>query len=168
MKEANLVSDNIVPRLVPELEILPWRRRTHVLALKVFPSPARPHYLRATGLENGAYVRVGSTNRRADAEMIAELRRFARGESFDEQPLPELDSEALDFRAASELFAPIRRLKPHDLETRKLSARPQTKVFPCGPAMRALNDFQNRKRSRNERKFVQALIWVEKWESTDA
>jgi len=47
---ANLVSDYIEPRLVPELEILPWRR-THVLALQVFPSPTRPHYLRATGLE---------------------------------------------------------------------------------------------------------------------
>jgi len=126
---ANLISDNIAPRLVPELEILPWRR-THVLALQVFPSSARPHYLRASGLENGAYVRVGSTNRRADAEMIAELRRFARGESFDEQPLPELDSEALDFRVASELFAPVRRLKPHDLETLKLITRHQGRKVP--------------------------------------
>jgi hypothetical protein len=34
--------------------------------------------------------------------------------------LPELDSEALDFRVASELFASVRRLKPRDLETFKL------------------------------------------------
>ena len=73
---------------------------------------------------------MGSTNRRADAEMIAELRRFARGESFDEQPLPDLDSEALDFRAASELFAPVRRLKPHDLETLKLITRHQGRKVP--------------------------------------
>jgi ATP-dependent DNA helicase RecG len=126
---ANLVSDNILPRLVPELEILPWRR-THVLALQVFPSPARPHYLRATGLENATYVRVGSTNRRADSEMIAELRRFAQGESFDEQALVELDSEALDFRVASELFAPVRRLKPDDLETLKLITRHQGRKVP--------------------------------------
>ena len=126
---ANLVSDNIMPRLAPELEILSWRR-THVLAAQVFPSPSRPHYLRAAGLENSAYVRVGSTNRRADSEMIAELRRFARGESFDEQPLAELDSEALDFRVASELFAPIRRLKTQDLETLKLIARHQGRKVP--------------------------------------
>jgi len=126
---ANLVSDNIMPRLAPELEILSWRR-THVLAVQVFPSPSRPHYLRAAGLANSAYVRVGSTNRRADSEMIAELRRFARGESFDEQPLAELDSEALDFRVASELFAPIRRLKTHDLETLKLIARHQGRKVP--------------------------------------
>jgi predicted HTH transcriptional regulator len=31
---ANLISDNIAPRLAPELEILPWRRRAHVLAVQ--------------------------------------------------------------------------------------------------------------------------------------
>ena len=44
-------------------------------------------------------------------ELVEELRRFARGESYDEQAMPELDSEALDFRAASELFAPMHKLK---------------------------------------------------------
>jgi ATP-dependent DNA helicase RecG len=35
---ANLMSDRISPRLMPEIEILPWRQ-THVLALQVYPSP---------------------------------------------------------------------------------------------------------------------------------
>ena len=43
-------------------------------------------------------MRVGSTNRRADRELIDELRRFARAETLDEQAMPECDSEALDFR----------------------------------------------------------------------
>ena len=34
--------------------------------------------------------------------------------------MPELDSEALDFRAASESFAPVRRLSHADLETLRL------------------------------------------------
>jgi predicted HTH transcriptional regulator len=127
---ANLISDNIAPRLIPELEILPWRRRAHVLAVQVYPSPVRPHYLKGAGLENGVFVRVGSTNRRAEPEMVEELRRFVRGESFDERPLPELDSEALDFRAASELFAPVRRLKRSDLETLRLVARHQGRTVP--------------------------------------
>jgi hypothetical protein len=37
--------------------------------------------------------------------VIEELRRFARGEAYDEGVMPDLDSEALDFRAASESFA---------------------------------------------------------------
>ena len=66
---ANLVSDLISPRIVPEIEILPWRR-TQVLALQVHPSASRPHYLTREGLDGGVYVRVGSTNRRADTERI--------------------------------------------------------------------------------------------------
>ena len=78
---ASLVSDRIGPRLVAEIEILHWRR-SQVLAVQVHPSPSRPHYLIREGPTAGVYVRVGSTNRRADAELIDELRRFVRGEDL--------------------------------------------------------------------------------------
>ncbi|MGF7239460.1 MAG: AlbA family DNA-binding domain-containing protein [Frankia sp.] len=66
---ANLISDQIVPRLVPELEIIPWHG-THIVAVEIFPSPSRPYYLEREGLNDGTYVRVGSTNRRADPELV--------------------------------------------------------------------------------------------------
>lgn len=131
---ASLVTDSISPRILPEIEILPWRR-TQVLALQVHPSPGRPHYLTREGPVNGVYVRVGSTNRRADAELIAELRRFARGEGFDEQPMPGLDSEAIDFRAASESFAAVRKLARRDLETLRLVTDHQGRKVPTVGAM---------------------------------
>ena len=126
---ASLISDSIEPRLAPDLEILPWRR-THVLAVQVYPGASRPHHLKREGSERGTYIRVGSTNRRADPEMIRELRRTARGEAFDEQPMPELDSEALDFRVASESFAPGRTLDRRHLETLRLTVRHQGRVVP--------------------------------------
>lgn len=126
---ASLLSDSILPRLVPDLEILPWRR-THVLAVQIYPSPGRPHYLKREGMDGGVYVRVGSTNRRADVELIEELKRFARGEAYDEQAMPGLDSEALDFRAASESFAPVRKLKRQDLETLRLVTTHQGHKVP--------------------------------------
>ncbi len=126
---ASLVSDRVTPRLLPEIEILPWRR-TQVLALHVHPSSSRPHCLSQEGPTSGVYVRVGSTNRRADAELIEELRRFARGEGFDEQPLPGLDSEALDFLAASESFAAFRKLARRDLETLRLVTDYQGRKVP--------------------------------------
>jgi len=120
----NLITDLIVPRLMPEIEILLWRR-AQVLAVQVYPSPSRPHFIKREGLAGGVYVRVGSTNRRADPELVEELRRFARGEAFDEQPMPGLDSEGLDFLAASESFAPVRALVRRDLETLRLVAAHQ-------------------------------------------
>ena len=71
---ANLISDHISPRLMPEIEILPWRR-TQVLAVRVYPSPSRPHHFEREGPDGGVYVRVGSTNRRADRELVEQKRR---------------------------------------------------------------------------------------------
>lgn len=156
---ANVISDGILPRLIPELEILPWRR-THVLAVQVYPSPGRPHYLKSAGPEGGVYVRVGSTNRRADRELIEELRRFARGESYDEQAMPELDSESLDFRAASELFAPARKLKRADLETLRLMTTHQGRKVPTVGGMLLFG-------RQRDRFFPDAWIQAGRFQGTD-
>lgn len=116
---ANLISDSIAPRLLPDLEILTYRK-TQVVAVQVYPSASRPHHLTRAGVHAGTYVRVGSTNRRADDALIAEMRRFAHGEAFDERPMPSLDSDAIDFRLASESFAEVRRLGRRDMETLRL------------------------------------------------
>lgn len=126
---ANFISDRIEPRLVPEIHIIPFRK-THVLAVEVFPSPSRPHYVKAIGYPAGVYVRVGSTNRQADAAAVAELQRIVRGRSYDEEPLPELNSEALDFRVASECFAPVRRLTRKDLCALQLLTKHHKREVP--------------------------------------
>ncbi len=126
---ANLISDRIQPRLVPDIQIIPWRK-TCVIALRVYPSSLRPHFVKTAGPEQGVYVRVGSTNRRADPAQIEEIKRFVRGSTFDEEPLPEIDSEAIDFRAASECFASIRKLRRSDLRTLQITAIHQNRVVP--------------------------------------
>ena len=156
---ANVISDSVLPRLVPELEILPWRR-THVLAVQVYPSPSRPHYLKRAGLDTGVYVRVGSSNRRADSDMIEELRRFARGEAYDEQTMPEFDSEALDFRVASESFAPVRRLGRADLETLRLVAKHQGRKVPTVGGMLLFG-------KQRERLFPDAWIQAGRFRGVD-
>ena len=102
---ANLIADSISPKLVPSMEVMPWRK-TQVLAVEIYPSPNRPHYLNRLGPAEGVFVRVGSTNRRADSFLIEEMRRYNQVSSFDEQPMPDLNSEAIDFRVASEYFKP--------------------------------------------------------------
>ena len=125
---ASLIADSISPQVLPDIEILRYSDR-HVLAVRVYPSSSRPHYLGAAP-ETGAYVRVGSTNRIADEQLIEEMRRYANRESFDERPMPELDSEAIDFRAASESFAEFRRLTQGDLDTLRLCATHQGRRVP--------------------------------------
>ena len=84
---ANLIADSIAPHLVPNIEMISVEGKT-LLIVEVFLSGTRPHYLRAEGREKGVYVRLGSTNRQADAQLIAELRRGVAGVSFDALPMP--------------------------------------------------------------------------------
>jgi predicted HTH transcriptional regulator len=73
---------------------------------------------------------VGSTNRRADSFLIEEMRRYNQVSSFDEQPMPDLNSEAIDFRVASEFFKPIRKLTPHGLQSLKVTTSYQGRIVP--------------------------------------
>lgn len=126
---ANLVADSIEPRLLADIEILPWRRTQLVLA-EVHPSQLRPHHLKAEGPQRGTYVRLGSTNRQADAPLIAELRRRPELRTHDEEPMPALDSEAVDFAALSECFAKVRTLRRDDLVTLGLVTHHQKRRVP--------------------------------------
>jgi len=81
----NLIADSIKPRLVPNVELISIGDKT-LLRVEVYPSGSRPHWLKKEGSNEGVYVRLGSTNRKADRELIAELKRGAEGKSFDEMP----------------------------------------------------------------------------------
>ena len=128
-RAVSLIGDSIQPRILPDVEVLKYRDR-QLLAIRVHPSAARPHFLRQAGLRSGTYVRVGPTNRQADAQLIAEMQRYAIGETFDEWPMPEVDSEAIDFRLASESFAPVRNLRRRHLETLRLLTPHQGRLVP--------------------------------------
>lgn len=93
----NLIADSIAPRLVPQVELVTVQGKT-LLVVDVFVSGSRPHWLKAEGPEHGVYVRLGSSNRQADAALVNELRRSAEGVSFDELPMPELGVDDLDLR----------------------------------------------------------------------
>ena len=100
------------------------------MAVEIYPSASRLHFLNRLGPEEGVFVRVGSTNRRADMFLGEEMRRYNQVSSFDEQPRPELNSEAIDFRAASEFFKPIRKLTRRELQTLKIVTNYQGQIVP--------------------------------------
>ena len=88
------------------------------------------------------------------------VRRFARGEAYDEQGMPELDSEALDFRAASESFAPVRKLKRSDMETLRLVVKHQGRTVPTVGGMLLFGN-------KRERFFPDAWIQAGRFRGTD-
>jgi ATP-dependent DNA helicase RecG len=130
----SLVADAIAPRLVPNIEFVTVEDKT-LLTVEVFLSGLRPHYIKVEGLEAGVYIRLGSTNRQADRELIAELRRTAEGISFDELPMPGLSLDDLDLEAAREMFGQERSLGENELHTLKLVTQDQGKLVPTKGAI---------------------------------
>ena len=126
---ANLISDSIRPQLVPDIEVMSWRK-LNVLAVEIHPSGTRPHHLVSLGVDAGTFVRVGSTNRKAGAAQIDHLNRLTRMDSFDERPVPNLNSEDLDFRVASELFLPYKKLTPQAWKTLRITTEHQGRQVP--------------------------------------
>jgi len=125
----NLIADSIEPRLVPNVELISIEDKT-LLRVEVYPSGSRPHWLKKEGPNEGVYVRLGSTNRKADRELIAELKRGAQGKSFDEQTLPDRTVGDLDFNAATACFERHRKLVKNDLESLRLVVRHQGHLVP--------------------------------------
>ncbi len=127
---ADLLSDSIEPRIVPEIEIVPWRD-THLVAVHVHPGPSRPYHVRSESAEAGVYVRVGSTDRHADDALIGELARMSRGGTFDEEPLTDLDADdALDMDAVRDAYEGIREVRPRDLVTLRLAVEHSDRRVP--------------------------------------
>lgn len=73
-----------------------------LLKIEVYPGRLKPYHLKNKGEMEGTFVRVGSTNRKADPEIIEELRRQRMNIGFDETAvqtasLEELQPENLAF-----------------------------------------------------------------------
>ena len=130
----NLIADSIAPRLVPQVELVTVQGKT-LLVDDVYVSGSRPHWLKSEGSEQGVYVRLGSTSRPADPQLIEELRRSAQGLTFDEMPMPQLSVDDLDLVSARQLFQGISPLDEQALRTLKLLTDYQGRWVPTHGAM---------------------------------
>ncbi len=90
---ASSIADNIRPSIFPEIEIATVNSKDF-LVVKVSHWRA-PFYLKNAGMPQGVYVRLGSTNRPASPELLAELQRSVLTPSYDQQPLIDLAKDEL-------------------------------------------------------------------------
>ena len=81
-----------------------------IFIIRILPGATKPYYLKKLGPEDGIFVRIGSTNRKADFQVSAELRRQARNISLDQEIDPSFDCDILD-RGRLEKFIELRGLK---------------------------------------------------------
>lgn len=81
-----------------------------IFIIRILPGANKPYYLKKLGPEDGIFVRIGSTNRKANSQVSAELSRQARNISLDQEIDPSFDCDILD-RRLLEKFSELRGLK---------------------------------------------------------
>jgi len=115
-KLANAVADNIYPPLMPEIETTSFDGKS-LIVIRVAHWRG-PFYLKNQGPEAGVYVRLGSTNRVAGPDLIAELKRSISNTSLDQLPCPDVDVNGLDMNRIKQAFSNVgRRVDQKKLET---------------------------------------------------
>lgn len=128
---ANAIADCVAPLLVPDIEVQSFRDR-ELIILRV-PHVAGPFYLKSEGPEKGVYIRFGSTNRKADQEMVSLLKLFASNLTYDELPSPKGE---VDWELVKKAFSCVKK-RPSEKTCEMLgvfSSRPgqlnSTKLYP--------------------------------------
>jgi len=76
----------------------------HLLVTKIHKGSTPPYYLKNKGIENGTYIRVGSTNRQASPEIIAELVRQKQNISFDSELVFRKTAGEVNLKSFKDLF----------------------------------------------------------------
>lgn len=99
---SNLIFDHCQPVIIPEISSINIENK-FLLKVQIHRGYNLPYYLKSKGKKEGTYIRVGSSNRLATDDIIAELERQRRNISFDaelsfDKPYQDIDAnELIDF-----------------------------------------------------------------------
>ncbi len=77
------LADQIQPTLFPQVFEKTIEGK-EVLIIQVFPGGQKPYFIASEGIGRGVYIRVGSHTRRAEGELLEELRLQRHRLSYDE------------------------------------------------------------------------------------
>lgn len=88
------IFDRCTPAILPEVSFVTVDGK-NIVKVEIHRGSAPPYHFKNGNVENSTYVRVGSFNRQADHEIIAELERKCKNVPFDselvfDKPLQEL------------------------------------------------------------------------------
>lgn len=92
------LADSVEPSVFPQIFEKTIEDR-ETLVVQVFPANQKPCFIASEGLEKGVYIRVGAHTRRAQGEVLEELKLLRSRMAYDEVPIPECPPADLDRKA---------------------------------------------------------------------
>ncbi|DAB31522.1 MAG TPA: ATP-dependent DNA helicase [Sulfurospirillum sp. UBA11407] len=140
---ASIIFDSCYPNILPEIYILNVDGKL-LLVIEIFRGNLLPYYLKSDGKNNGTYIRIGATNRKAEYENIVELERQKRHISYDEEVNYDVSFDKLDLKPLYERFVklgkPLDEQKLHNL---KLLKSEHGTTYPTNALLILLGYFEN-------------------------
>lgn len=141
---SNIIHDCIHPLVVPDIYALIIEDKT-IIAIEIYPSPVKPHFLKTKGKTEGTYIRVAATNKQADAEYIQELERQKFNISFDEDICRNTVFEEYNLDTLKSLLSVQlkRQISDSDLYNLKLLKKQGSRTYITNAAMIITADFEH-------------------------
>ncbi len=100
---ASIIYDTCYPTVLPDIYTTTIDNHLFLI-LEVYRGNLLPYYLKNKGKNEGVYIRVGATNRKASHENILELERQRMNISFDQEANREVDYDSLDLLPIEDRF----------------------------------------------------------------
>src|SRR5699024_4842932 len=97
------IHDSCSPTILPDISFQHIARK-YLIIVRIAKGNNPPYYLKSKGEEDGTYIRVGSSNRKATPELLEELHRKRSNISFDSVPVYEKQLQEIDLKSFREQF----------------------------------------------------------------
>jgi len=142
-KIASIVYDSCYPNILPEIYTLTIQDKL-LLVIEVFRGNLIPYYLKKEKRENGTYLRLGATNRKAGIENIIELERQRNNISYDEEINYSIDFNKLDLSPIyNEFKKQDKHLDINKLKNLKLIKEESSKIYATNALLIALGYYEH-------------------------
>jgi predicted HTH transcriptional regulator len=95
---SSLIFDRCYPTILPDISFVADGDK-HLIRVIIYRGSMPPYHLKGKGRIDGTYIRVGSNNRLADEQILAELERRRRNISFDSEIVLEKTVDELNIES---------------------------------------------------------------------
>ncbi len=116
---SSIIYERCYPVIIPDITFHTISDM-HFIRVRVYRGNNLPYYLKEKGKRQGTFIRVGSSNRMADENIIQELERQRHNSSFDGELIHDVLPEDIDLSSFSTLFREKTGDKLDEVALRKL------------------------------------------------
>lgn len=99
----SIIYDRCSPAILPEVSFMTIGGK-NIIKVQVYKGSSPPYYIKQAGRDGGTFIRVGSTNRQADYEIIAELDRRRRNVPYDSELVLEKTVDDLHYEGFKQVY----------------------------------------------------------------